>query len=348
VTTEPDATSVVAEPAVEAEPEPPVEAAPVVEAAPAVEEKPEPEPPVEPAPVVEEKPARPPLVPLNRPLNPEAPNAWRHWMQKLDAARGPKPLNAIEQLFINAYVPLADAKHRGIAGPECGAVLEQWASSFSHSYSEAFDAMRLRGRRPMMVLDIVESTQRLARLHGARNVQLILVDGMRFDLGVRVEQHLVGALGQEATLTDRFLLWSALPTTTAQQLELIGRGPEGLREGDTHAETPVLVARGRQASTLRRIRAGSRELLKLDLVEARLSDAGPPVAQRLDELAVEIADALSAAFTRMAPRTLVAVFGDHGFCLDATDQGSSAMRQGGSSPDEVLVPAYAWLVGQTH
>lgn len=200
----------------------------------------------------------------------------------------------------------------------------------------------------MMVLDIPEAAQRLARLHGARNVQLVLVDAMRFDLGVRIENHLVNALGQQAALTDRFLLWSALPTTTSQQLELIGRGAEGLKEGDIHTETPVLVARGRQASTLRRIRAGNRELLKLDLVEARLGEPGGPLAQRLDQLALEVSEALASAFTKMAPRTLVAVFGDHGFCLDPTEFGSSAMRQGNASPDEVLVPGFAWLVGQTH
>jgi hypothetical protein len=284
----------------------------------------------------------------NRPLNPEAPNAWRHWMQKLDAARGPKPLNAIEQLFINAYVPLADAYHRGIADSDARAVLEQWSTSFARSYSEAFDAIRLRGRRPMMVLDIPEAAQRLARLHGARNVQLVLVDGMRFDLGVRVENHLVAALGQQATLTDRFLLWSALPTTTSQQLELIGRGPDGLKDGDIHSETPILVARGRQASTLRRVRAGNREILKLDLVEARLGEPGAAVAPRLDQLAIELSEALASAFTKMAPRTLVAVFGDHGFCLEPTEFGSSAMHQGNASPEEVLVPGFAWLVGQTH
>jgi len=200
----------------------------------------------------------------------------------------------------------------------------------------------------MMVIDIPEAAQRLARLHGARSVQFVLVDGMRFDLGLRVENLLVASLGQQATLTDRFLMWSALPTTTATQLELISRGAEGLKSSELHAETPVLVARGRQASTLRRVRAGSRELLKLDLVEARLAESGGKAATRLDELAVEISDALTSAFAKMAPRTLVAVFGDHGFCLDATAQGSGSLRQGGATPDEVLVPGYAWLVGQTH
>ncbi|HEY5960184.1 MAG TPA: hypothetical protein VIV60_26705 [Polyangiaceae bacterium] len=282
----------------------------------------------------------------NQPLHADAPNAWRSWMQRLEAARGPKPLNAIEQLFINAYVPLADAYHRGIAGPECAPVLQQWSASFAKSYGEAYDAMRVRGRRPMMVLDIPEAAQRLARLHGARSIQLILVDGMRFDVGMRVERLLLDLLGHQATLTDRFLLWSGLPTTTAQQLELIARGPEGLRDGDMHSDTPVLVARGRSASTLRRIRVGSRELLKLDLVEARLAEPGAPLAARLDRLAEEVSEALASSISRLSARTLVAVFGDHGFCLDTTDVGTEALRHGGASPEEVLVPGCAWLVGQ--
>lgn len=281
------------------------------------------------------------------PLRQDAPQSWRSWMERLDAVHGPKPLNFIEQSFVEHYVPLYDAYHRGIAGEESRGVLDQWATSFSQSYSEAFDAMRLRGRRPTMVLDIAETAHRLGRLHGARAVQLVLVDGMRYDLGLRVERLLSSKLAREAVLTDKLLLWSALPSTTTQQLELLAR-PESLRDGDTHSETPVLVARGRSASTLRRVRVGSREILKLDLVEARLNEPGGKLSERLDLLAVEIADALALAVGRLQPRTLVTVFGDHGFCLDVKDTGTSAMRQGGSSPDEVFVPAYAWLTGQMH
>ena len=106
--------------------------------------------------------------------------------------------------------------------------------------------------------------------------------------------------------------------------------------------------RGRSASTLRRIRTGNRELFKLDLIEARLSEPGGPLAERLDNLGQELGDALAVALGRMPPRTLVAVFGDHGFCLEASDTGTTALRQGGASPEEVLVPGFAWLVGQTH
>ena len=66
------------------------------------------------------------------------------------------------------------------------------------------------------------------------------------------------------------------------------------------------------------------------------------------ELADETAMALAQHFERLAPRTLAFVFGDHGFELDALDDGTSAARQGGASPEEVLVPAFAWLVGSVH
>ena len=40
--------------------------------------------------------------------------------------------------------------------------------------------------------------------------------------------------------------------------------------------------------------------------------------------------------------------GDHGFLIDSLDSGTSAARHGGASPEEVLVPAFAWLVGNVH
>jgi hypothetical protein len=175
-----------------------------------------------------------------------------------------------------------------------------------------------------------------------------LIDGMRFDLGLRVEQRVRALIGQQAALTDRLLLWSALPSVTEVQLELIGRGPEGLLRptGETEAELPV--ARGRSASMLRRVRAGHRDLLKLDLVEARLAELGAAEAPRLDSLSDEIARVVTDYLAAQPPRTLVLAFGDHGFVLDPMDGGTAAMRSGGSSPEEVLVPAFAWLVGGVH
>ncbi len=283
------------------------------------------------------------------PLFPNADSEWRTWMHDLEAARGPKPLAVVERMFVTSYVPLCDAVARGIAGPEAKKTLDTWSASFEQSYKEAFDALRVRGKRPTMVLDVPELAQRMGRLHGARTVQLVLVDGLRFDLGLRVEQRLRSLLGQGAALTERLLLWSALPATTSAQLELIGRGPEALREFTGSVESEVPVARGRMATTLRRIKAGHRELLKLDVVESRVSEPSDGTeTERLDDLADEAARALGSYMKRLPARTLVMVFGDHGFVLDPRGGGTTRARHGGASPEEVLVPAYAWLVGGVH
>lgn len=282
------------------------------------------------------------------PLFPNAEGDWRTWMHDLEAARGPKPLAAVERMFVTSYVPLCDAFARGIAAPEAKRTLDTWASSFEQSYKEAFDALRVRGKRPTMVLDVPELAQRMGRLHGARSVQLVLVDGLRFDLGLRVEQRLRAMLGQSAALTERLLLWSALPATTATQLELIGRGPEALRDFTGNADSEVPVARGRMATTLRRIKAGYRELLKLDVVESRVSEPDGEEIARLDSLADETARALGSYMKRLPARTLVMVFGDHGFTLSPRGGGTTRARHGGASPEEVLVPAFAWLVGGVH
>jgi hypothetical protein len=79
-----------------------------------------------------------------------------------------------------------------------------------------------------------------------------------------------------------------------------------------------------------------------------LSEPGASEAERLDRLADETATALSEHLIKQAPRTLVMAFGDHGFLLDRLDGGTSKARSGGATPEEVLVPAFAWLVGGVH
>jgi hypothetical protein len=299
------------------------------------------EPPFEPTPV-------PPEPFLRGPLYESAATDWRQWAEELNTARGPKPLSVIERMFVSAYVPLADAVARGIGDASAKQVLSTWSSSFEQSYREAFAALRVRGKRPSMVLDIPEIALRIGRLHGARRVELIAVDGMRFDLGLRLEQRIRWRMAQEIALTERLLLWSALPSTSAVQLELLGRGPEALKTWTGEVSSEIPVARGQNARTPRRVKVGHRDLLKVDLVEARLMEPGDHEAARLDDLADELAEVLSAQLARLPARTLAIVFGDHGFKLDAMESGTTSAKSGGASPEEVLVPAFAWLVGGVH
>jgi hypothetical protein len=323
-------------PAVAPDETPPTPVAPVVEAR-------EPAPDVA---VVDSVPKSGEVPIVHPPLEPSADSDWPRWLGELTAAHGPKPLAAVERMFVKSYVPLHDAMARGIAPrDEVGPVLETWAESFDQSYRAAFDALRLRGKRPTMVLDVPDVAHRIGRLHGARAVQLLLVDGLRFDLGLRVEAAIRAELRQEVALTERLLLWSALPSDTRTQLELIGRGPTGLADFTGPPESEVTVARGRMARLARRIKAGHRELLKLDLVESSLSEPGAPEAERLDALAREVTACVVDVVATMPPRTLLFVFGDHGFLLDAQGTGTAAARHGGARPEEVLVPAFAWLVG---
>lgn len=281
------------------------------------------------------------------PFNQLAQKEWRTWRDALAQAAGPRPLAAIERMFVTDYTRLAEATRRGIADETAKSVLCEWQTSFQKSYAETFDALRVRGKRPTMVLDLPDIAQRLGRLQGARRVQLLLIDGLRFDLGLMVQERLRAKV--DAALTERLLLWSALPSTTTYQLELLGKGPEGLLERFDAEESPALVARGRAARAPRRIRTGRIEVQKIDVVEDALRTLGRPMLERFDEIAAETADAIAEHMAAQPPRTLVVVFGDHGFRLDPARVGTTEeVRQGGSSPEEVLVPAFAWLTGAVH
>jgi hypothetical protein len=253
----------------------------------------------------------------------------------------------IERMFVTDYTRLREAVRRGVADVSANQVLDEWRDAFTASYSEAYEALRVRGKRPTMVLDLPELSKRLGRLQGAKRVQLFLVDGMRFDLGILVQERLRKCAA--ASLTERLLLWSALPSVTSHQLELLGRGPDGLKEPPALDESPALVARGRAALTPRRVRTGALEILKLDVVEDMLRQPGLPVLDRLDQIADATADAIAAHIEKLPERTMVVVFGDHGFTLDPHAAGTTEeVKQGGATPEEVLVPAFAWLTGATH
>ncbi len=289
-----------------------------------------------------------PATPVRPVIDPAMLLSLESHCRELEAASGPKPLAVVERLFTHAYMPLRAALDVHAELPRrLREVADEWSRSFEKSYTESFDALRVRAKRPTMLADIPDLALRVSRLHGARSIQLLLVDGMRHDLGEAIHEKLRRQVGQRAACADRFLLWAALPTTTAAQVELIGRGPSGLKDFTGEVHSDLVVARGRKSSTIRRLKAGHRELLKLDVVEASLSEPGHVDAERLDAVADEAAQRIAAYFEGLQPRTLVMVFGDHGFSVDAS-KGGAELRHGGASPEEVLVSASAWLVGAMH
>ena len=91
------------------------------------------------------------------------------------------------------------------------------------------------------------------------------------------------------------------------------------------------------------MRIGSRELYKLDLVPSLLEGSSDVVGS-LEGIATATAEALARHISTLQPRTLLFVVGDHGFTVDRRGQ----VRTGGASPEEVLVPAFSWLIGELH
>jgi hypothetical protein len=271
---------------------------------------------------------------------------------ELEAARGPHSLAQIEQLFVRRYLPLAEAEACGIADAAARRARAQWAAAFSRTYSEGFATFRPAGKRPTMVLDAPAIAARAARLHGARTTHLLLVDAMRFDLGLRVHKRLGELLRGHAVCAERAVLWSALPSTTPTQLALLARGAEGLALPLPECDDEPVINRGRGVDVPRRVKVGARDVLKLDLVEARLRDAAPPTHGVLEEVAEEVARAVAKCALSLPPRTLLFVFGDHGFLLESEEEGrgerTGSVRQGGASPEEVLVPGLAYLTGGVH
>ena len=309
---------------------------------PAPESQPQPEPTPEPEAAPEPRPA--PLAKHTAGATVvEREEAWRAWTLQLAAARGPQPLAVLEKLFAEAYMPLANALARGLDDPRARHAHDEFATTFSRGYSEAFATFASTTKRPRMVFDAHDVAAKIGRLHGARSTRVLVVDAMRWDLARLVEERLVAKLGPKASLTDELLLWSALPTTTLRQLETIARGIEALRIPaalDAEPEPP----RGRTAEYVRRMRVGPREIHKLDVIESRLQSARGRIVQELPEMAEDTAEAIARHADTLAPRTLLFVTGDHGFAVDRT----GVARQGGASPEEVLVGAFALLVGDVH
>jgi len=268
---------------------------------------------------------------------------WRAWTLQLTAARGPQPLAVLEKLFAESYMPLTNAIGAGLEDARARHARDEFAATFSKGYSDAFPTFSATTKRPRMVFDAHDAAARIARLHGARSTRVLLVDAMRWDVARMIEERVVAKLGAHASLTDELLLWSALPTTTIRQLETIARGVEALRSPATLDGEPE-PPRGRTAEFVRRMRVGPREIHKLDVVEARVQAARGTVLRELPDIAEAAAEAIARHAETCSPRTLLLVTGDHGFAIDR----SGSVREGGASPEEVLVGAFALLVGDVH
>ena len=326
--TTPDVT--VAEPVDAAAPEPEPEPEPVIKAAPPPE-------PVKPSPRERRASRRVSAgVPVSGPND-----YWRSWAIALSAARGPQPLAAFERLFAESYVPLSNAIASGLDDPRALRAYDEFRRSFERSYTDAFATFGATNRRPRLVMDAYDIAAKQARLSNARSAHVLLVNSMRFDLGCLVRDALAREATGAASLTSETLLWSALPTTTIRQIETFARGLDALRA--PMREEPSESLRGRAAEVVRRVRAGSRELYKLDLVPALLAGT-PDVVGSLEGIAAATAEAIARHVSTLPARTLLFVLGDHGFTVDRRGE----VHTGGASPEEVLVPAFSWLVGELH
>ncbi len=249
----------------------------------------------------------------------------------------------LERIFVESYLPLANAITSGLDDARAKSARDEFRSAFSKSYTDSCPTFAATGKRPKMVLDAIDLAHKSARLHGARGAHVLVVDGMRADVGLIVKRRCVELLASRAKLTDDLILWSALPTTTPRQLLTLARGVDALRlPPEDDVETDSL--RGRTAEVIRRIRVGSRDVFKLDLVEARVRDAQGLVLDALPGIGAAAGDVVARHAATLPPRSLLFVCGDHGFSIER----DGSTRQGGASPEEVLVPAFALLVGDLH
>jgi hypothetical protein len=167
---------------------------------------------------------------------------------------------------------------------------------------------------------------------------LLWCDALRFDIGMMLRGELESRASDIATLVGETILWSALPSTTPRQAETFVRGRDAL-QSPAEPESETAVLRERTADVVRKVRMGSRELFKLDLIESRLR-TGIDTPQALAcQVAVSIEKFARAERQRRSARTLLFVFGDHGFAFDRTN-----FMQGGAQPEQVLVPALSWVL----
>jgi hypothetical protein len=330
-----------------------VELSAAIELSPAVElsaqvELPSAEPPAERAsgapalPEPAEAAALSPEANLEPSLDEQQQRRYASWAAQLQGMHGPKLHASVERAFVTAYLPLAREVAAGKAPREIRATVESWAEGFAQSYAAAFKTMSSHARRPNMVRDVFDLGLRWLNQHHARHCQLLLVDAMRFDLGQRLNEELERRLSGQAVCRDQALLWAALPSNSEAQRISDGAAARAARaaKGKAPAEPTV------EATGVQTLRLGSRELFRVDLLASDLAKPGELEANRLERLTAMLSDAIVPWMKSQPPDTLVLVFGDHGFYWQAGAQGTSPAQRGGALPEQVLVPASAWMLGR--
>lgn len=270
--------------------------------------------------------------------------------------RGPQPLSVLKTCFLSHYLPLGEilfeARAHGVeVEPRVAAVHSGFRRNFERAYSDAFPTFALTGKRPKMVLDAFEEATRLARASGARSTSLLLVPGLRVDLGRRAHDALLKMLPEDAEV-ESGLLFAALPTTSARQEDTLARGAAAL--GSPRPDESLPDAEWHARGALRRVRMGARDLFSLDTIAAFRAAPlarGPrlafEVATLVDTLAGSIARHAHGLVSGKSPlgprtpeRTLLYVFGDHGFVLHEDGR----TQDGGATPEEVIVPYFAYVL----
>jgi hypothetical protein len=266
------------------------------------------------------------------------------WLAQLRSMNGPKQHASVERAFVTAYVPLSREVAMGRAPEEARKAVETWAEGFAQSYAAAFKTLNGHARRPTMVRDIFDVAQRWLNQSRARSLQLLLVDGMRFDLAQRLNEAIEQRLAGCGVCRDQVLLWAALPSNSgAQRL-----ADPGSTRPSQPAKPAAASSGGRSATgSVETVRVGARELFRVDQLAEDLSRAGEAEAARTERLATLLADTIVPWLKERPPESLVVLFGDHGFHWHASPAGTSPAQRGGALPEQVLVAASAWLLGIT-
>jgi hypothetical protein len=261
------------------------------------------------------------------------------WAAQLANMSGPKVHASVERAFLTAYLPLAHEVAAGSAPLEARAAVDRWAEGFAQSYAAAFKSLNSSLRRPRMVRDIFELGARWLGQSRARQCQLLMIDAMRFDLGRCLNEKLERELAGDAACREQTLLWAALPSNAEAQ-----------RIGDTAAartarkdKLPASAPPSAPSGEIQTVRVGSREFFQLDRLASELAAPGENAAMRLERLAAILAEVIVPWIKAQPPDTLIVLFGNHGFYWEASFHGTSPAQRGGALPEQVLVPASAWV-----